>query len=164
MIDYRVMVAEDVPLLADFFDRLREEGVMMSFVDAGASDLENWLESQGVFCYVVEAQGEVVGLIKAKRPKRSNQRFWAFLSIAIDSSHRETGLARGLTDFACQRLREEGIQIVRAYIYSDNLASLATARACGFLETGRVVAHHRDEETGENIDDVIMHRIIEGGV
>jgi L-amino acid N-acyltransferase YncA len=154
------MRSGDVPLLAAFFDRLREEKAIMSFVDAEITDLEKWSEDPLVFCYVVEVQGEVVGLIKAKRPGRPNQRFWAFLSIAIDTAHRGMGLARGLTDFACQRLREEGIWLVRAYIYNDNAASLATARACGFVETGRVVAHHRDEETGQLVDDVIMHRII----
>ena len=58
------------------------------------------------------------------------------------------------------RLKENGIKIARAYVYSDNTSSVSTLLKCGFTLSGCVHMHHLDERTNQYVDDLIFHKIL----
>jgi ribosomal protein S18 acetylase RimI-like enzyme len=82
------------------------------------------------------------------------------LTAAIDKDYRGTGIAAVLTDHLNKSLAERGVTIVRAYVYSDNKASVKTIEKQRFTLSGRVLMHHREAETGHYVDDLIYHKLI----
>lgn len=63
-----------------------------------------------------------------------------------------------MLDYALDRLRERDIWMIRAYVYSNNTASIASLLSAGFTWAGTVYKHQRDEVTGKWLDDLIFHK------
>lgn len=58
-------------------------------------------------------------------------------------------------------MKNEGITIARIYVYSNNKASLSAIRKLDFVHAGTVLRHHKDLETGEYVDDLIFHKLLD---
>jgi len=141
-----------------FFIGLREEGATVSFTQLGteALALESLLDHQNHYFIALEGN-EVIGMLRA-RQGTGNQDHAALLTIGIAVSKRGKGHTSGLIDYAMEQIKARGISLARAYVYSDNRASIATVLSAGFTLSGCVYQHHRDLETGEMVDDLIFHR------
>ncbi len=85
----------------------------------------------------------------------------AFLTPQTHPDARGTGLAADLTEFALEAMKQEGVNIARIYVYSNNEASLNAIRKLGFIHAGTVLRHHKDIKTGEYVDDLIFHKLLD---
>lgn len=149
----------DAPAVLAFIRRLREEGHRISLTEIrGPEDLKDWT---GPFERIILAEEDavVIGLARG-RIGQGEKRHSAMLTAAILTESRGKGLAAILTDRLNQSLAQAGVLIVRAYIYSDNPASVKTIEKQGFTFAGRVAMHHFDESTRQYVDDLIYHKRI----
>lgn len=141
-----------------FFKILNEESTDMSFDNMTEEKLFAWLHSDHELIYGYEEGGKVVSVLKGKRG--FEHKFHSvFLSAATLKSYRNKGLAAKLTEEGLVAMKPLGIKIARAYIYSDNTASVSTILKCGFTAAGCVHMHHIKED-GRIIDDLIFHRVL----
>lgn len=164
MIQFRDFEERDVQEVRNIFLRLREESAEVSFIDYTEEEsIRKWLGDEKNLVYVALWEGSVVGVFKARRGEREHtedKTHAAFLSCATDMEFRGRSIAKDLTLYGIERLREKGVKIARAYIYSDNKASINTILSCGFQFAGSVHMHHFDERRGIYVDDLIFHKIL----
>jgi ribosomal protein S18 acetylase RimI-like enzyme len=155
---YRLFETSDIMEVLTFIEMLRSEGTDISFVDERESDLVLWNHGPKIVVLAID-QGQIVGMAKGKIGVESKNHS-AMLTAAIDKDYRGTGIAAVLTDHLNKSLAERGVTIVRAYVYSDNKASVKTIEKQRFTLSGRVLMHHREAETGHYVDDLIYHKLI----
>lgn len=58
-------------------------------------------------------------------------------------------------------MKKDGVAIARIYVYSNNTASLNAIKKLDFIHAGTIIRHHRISETGEYVDDLIFHKILD---
>jgi RimJ/RimL family protein N-acetyltransferase len=157
---YREMFLDDVPKVADLFQELALEKAEVSFAEIlSVDEIKEWLIDKDEFVYVAFHEEELLAVFKAVRGKE-NKDHAAYLTAAVGKKHRGYGLARDITLYSIERLKEVGIGLVRTYVYSNNRASINTILSCGFTFAGSVYQHHFDEKSSAYIDDLIFHKII----
>ncbi|MHA3704866.1 GNAT family N-acetyltransferase [Jatrophihabitans sp. YIM 134969] len=78
--------------------------------------------------------GAAVGFVQATVERGTADVAWV-----IGSAHQGRGFATEAAAVVVDRLREQGVDVVRAYVHPGHLASAAVARAAGLVVTGRVV-------------------------
>ena len=158
-VGFRELREGDIEQTLKLFQDLRDENAGVSFVEYGESDIREWLKDENVFVYAAECEGKIAGVFKAKRGE-DDKRHCAFLTAATDKDFRGKNIARDLTLYGIEKIKEKGIKIARAYIYSDNKASINTILSCGFQFAGSVHMHHYDDKADRYVDDLIFHKII----
>ena len=84
-----------------------------------------------------------------------------FLTAATHPDARGSGLAAVLTNYVLDQIKKFGVNIARIYVYSDNKASLNAVKKLGFVHGGTVLRHHKDQCTGEYVDDLIFHKVLD---
>jgi ribosomal protein S18 acetylase RimI-like enzyme len=158
---YRPMYLSDVDKVWELLEVIKDENVEVSLVEIPEKEeLINWLANENLFLYIAEDGEKVLGFLKAIRGTDTTKRHSVFLSIAIHPAYRGKGVAKELTNAGLEDMKKDGIVIARAYVYSDNIASMNTVLSLGFAFAGAVHKHHYDEKTGKYVDDLIFHKIL----
>lgn len=124
----------------------------------------NYIDNPSQLTYVAvteEKPNEVICIVKGRRDLSKEKSHAAFLSCATHPKERGKNLAIKLTNFALEEMKKEGVNIVRIYVYSNNQASLNAIKKFDFTKAGVVLRHHIDLNTGEYVDDIIFHKILD---
>ncbi len=150
--------AIDAQSIYEYCLQLKEEGAEMSFAEVQSVDeVKAWIESPREHIFILREANHIIALIKASQGARGREHS-VFMSAAVRKSRRGEGLVRTLSAYVYPILRERGVLILRAYIYSNNHSSINAVLKEGFSCTGAVHMHHRHSETGQWIDDMIFHK------
>ncbi len=158
---YRPMYLSDIDKVWEFLELIKAENAEVSLVEVlEKEELLKWLENENLFLYIAEDGEKVLGLLKAIRGTDITKRHAVFLSIAIHPGYRGMGIAKELTNTSLEDMKKDGVLIARAYVYSDNTASMNTVLRLGFAFAGAVHMHHYNEKTGQYVDDLIFHKIL----
>jgi ribosomal protein S18 acetylase RimI-like enzyme len=156
----------DIDSIWSLIELLKAEGVEMSFTELTVKEeIMNFVDNPAQLSYVAvtkEEPSRVLCLVRGRREMTGEKSHAAFLSAATHPEARGSGLAAELTNFALEQMRTEGVNIARIYVYSNNQASLNAVKKLGFAHAGTVLRHHKDQVSGEYVDDIIFHKILEG--
>lgn len=162
MIEYRVARSSDISGMLDLFQELKKEGAQVGFTHIeDVEELQQQLKDENIVLYVAvdPEKGKIAGILRGKRGA-SYQNHSAFMTAAVAKSYRGKQIAKELTHYGMEDLAEKGVKIARTYVYSNNKASLNTLLSCGFTISGSVHMHHFSEETGQYVDDIIVHKLL----
>jgi ribosomal protein S18 acetylase RimI-like enzyme len=158
---YKKLESSDVTGVWNLIQQLKSEGSEVSFTDlTKEEEVLQWVDSYTNLVYLAIENDQVIAMVKARRDENPSKSHSAFLSAATTAEARGNGIAAKLTNHCLEDLKNQGFLIARIYVYSDNKASLAAVRKLGFNHSGTVLMHHRDEQSGEYIDDIIFHKIL----
>lgn len=159
-IRFRELKEKDIPKVISMFSNLSKERVEVSFVEiASMEEIRNWITNPDTFVYVA-ADGDVISAVLRAKRGSGNKKHSCNLTVAVDYSFRGNSIAKDLTEYGLKQLKNEGISIVRAYIYSNNKSSINTILSCGFNFAGNVHMHHFDEKSDRYVDDLIFHKVL----
>jgi len=155
---FEPMDMDDVSNAIKLFSKLYDEKAEVSFAETLDEEvLREWLNNPLHYLYVAKIDGVLAAVFRCMRGE-TYKNHSGFLTIAVDPQFRGKHLASSFTRHCLEELKKAGIQIVRAYIYSDNIASINTVLRCGFTFSGNVHKHHFKEEKGYYVDDLIFHK------
>lgn len=65
------------------------------------------------------------------------------------------------TAFALEEMKKQGVTIARIYVYSNNTPSMNAIKKLQFTYGGTVLRHHKDPHTGDYVDDLIYHKLLD---
>jgi ribosomal protein S18 acetylase RimI-like enzyme len=158
---YRPMHLSDLDGVWRFLETIKAENSQVSLVEIpDKEELKDWLENENLFLYIAECADQIVGLLRGTRANEPYKRHSATLSIATHPEYRNQGIARELTNTGLEDMKKDGITIARAYIYSDNIASVSIILRLGFTFGGSVLMHHYNDKLKHYVDDLIFHKIL----
>ena len=161
---FRRMSMEDVESVWRMFQDIREEKIDMSFAEISSiEEVTSYVDNPSELTYVAVSEEDphtVLCLITGKREMTEEKKHAVFLSAATARSARGRGLVSILTDYALNEMEHEGITIARIYVYSNNISSIKAIQKMDFTHAGTVLMHHKDRATGEFVDDLIFHKIL----
>lgn len=159
-LDLRRMHNSDIDKVYNFFNNLKSEGAMVSFSDINDKrQLLQWLNDKNVFVYLAALNDEIVGVFRGIRGEKYKKHS-ALLTAAVDVNLRGRKIAQKLTDYGLKDMKNKGIKIARAYVYSDNNSSVSALLKLGFSLSGSVHMHHFNEDKQIYVDDLIFHKIL----
>jgi ribosomal protein S18 acetylase RimI-like enzyme len=159
-VSFRDLIEEDIPQVLSFFQELKEENAGVSYTEyENGEEIKEWIDNPNIYVYAALYGEKVVGVFKG-RSDGGNKKHSAFLTCAVDGRYRGKNIAKNLTFYGVEKLKENGIKIARAYVYSDNKPSINTILSCGFQFSGNVLMHHFDEQKQQYVDDLIFHKIL----
>lgn len=157
--------SDDIDSAWSLIELLKTEGAEISFTDLKTKEeLMNFVDNPAQLSYVAidtEEPSRILCLVRGRRDMSAEKAHAAFLTAATHPDARGSGLAAELTNFALDQMKTEGVNIARIYVYSNNQSSLNAIKKLGFVHSGTVLRHHMDQETGEYVDDIIFHKILE---
>ncbi len=156
----RELQEKDIPKVLSLFAKLSEEMAEVSFTEIATHEqVLEWLSNPNTFVFVAADDDVILAVIRARKGK-GHQDHSANITVAVDYSFRGNNVAQNLTNFCTQELKKQGVKIVRAEIYSNNLPSINTVLSCGFSFAGTVLMHHYDENQKTYVDDLMFHKIL----
>ncbi len=156
----RELQEKDIPKVLSLFGKLSEEMAEVSFTEiADHKQVLEWLSNPNTYVYVAADDDVIMAVIRARRGF-GHQDHAAHITVAVDYSFRGNKLAQNLTAYCTDELKKNGIKIVRAEIYSNNLPSINMVLGCGFSFAGTVLMHHYDEEQKAFVDDLMFHKVL----
>jgi ribosomal protein S18 acetylase RimI-like enzyme len=162
---FRKMQVDDLESIWSLFQGIKAEKIDMSFAEITQKDeILGFVNNPSELTYVAVSEEdlqEVVCIVKGRREMTDEKRHAAFLSAATHPHFRGEGLLAKLTKFALKEMKDEGVTIARIYVYSNNTASINAIKKLDFIHAGTVLKHHKDLITGEYIDDLIFHKILD---
>lgn len=157
--------SSDMDSVWSLIEILKAEKVEMSFAEIiDKEEILDFQDNPAELTYVAiseEIPNQVMGLIKGRRDLSKEKSHAVFLSAAIHPDARGSGLAAKLTEFALAEMKNEGVTIARIYVYSDNKSSLSAIKKLDFVHSGTVLKHHKNLDTGEFVDDIIFHKLLD---
>jgi ribosomal protein S18 acetylase RimI-like enzyme len=160
----RRMNFSDIDSVCLLIHLLKAEGAEVSFTELLDKEaVMNLVDNPAQLSYVAvtkEEPSRVLSLVRGRREMSKEKSHAAFLTAATHPDARGLGLAAKLTSFALEQMKGEGVTIARAYVYSNNQASLNSVKKLRFDHSGTVLRHHRDAATGEYVDDLIFHKVL----
>lgn len=159
--NFRVLSKEDLDDILLFFNELKSAQVDISFTENNTvEELNSWINDPLMVTVIAKENGDLLavarGIIGADDKSHS-----AFLTAAVKRNLRNKGIAQELTNYLNRELYKHGVRIVRAYVYSDNKASIRTLEKQKFVLSGKVLMHHLDSKTDTFVDDLIYHKLLE---
>ncbi|MDP3387555.1 MAG: GNAT family N-acetyltransferase [Eubacteriales bacterium] len=161
----RKMHVDDTESIWTLFQGIKAEKIDMSFAEiTQKEEILAFVDNPSELTYVAileEDPHEVLCIVKARREMTVEKKHAAFLSAATRPHFRGNGLVAKLTEFALKEMKDEGVNIARIYVYSNNCASINAIKKLNFIHAGTVLKHHKDIITGEYIDDLIFHKILD---
>jgi ribosomal protein S18 acetylase RimI-like enzyme len=161
----RRMKSDDLDSVWVLIEFLKAEGADITFTElATKEEALEWVNNPAQLTYVAMKADEpyrVLCLVKGRRDLTPGKSHAAYLTAATHPDLRGTGLAVELTNYALSQMKNEGVNIARIYVYSDNHASLNTVKKLGFVHAGTVLRHHKDQFTDEYINDLIFHKTLD---
>lgn len=162
---YRKMQEEDADSVLEMFKGIKEEQIDMSFAKITTKEeVLNFVDNPAELTYVVVSEDEphrVLSLLRGKRNMKPGRDHAAFLTATTHPDVRGGGLVGSLVNFSLEEMKKEGVNIARIYVYSNNTSSVNAVKKMDFTPAGSVIRHHRDPDTGEYIDDLIFHKILD---
>lgn len=162
---FRRVKPSDIDSIWSLIEILKAENVDMSFAEIiNKEEIVDFVDNPAELTYVAVTEkkpNRVLCLVKGRRDLSEEKNHSVFLSAATHPHARGSGLATKLTEFALIEMKNDGINIARIYVYSNNKASLNAIRKLDFVHAGTVLRHHKDLDTGEYIDDLIFHKILD---
>lgn len=162
---FRKMQVDDLESIWTLFQGIKAEKIDMSFSEITQKDeILVFVNNPSELTYVAvseEDPHEVLCIVKGRREMTDEKRHVAFLSAATHPHFRGYGLVANLTGFALKEMKNEGVTIIRIYVYSNNSASINAIKKLDFTHAGTVLRHHKDLITDEYIDDLIFHKILD---
>jgi len=162
---FRRINPTDIDSVWSLIGTIKAENANMSFAEIkDKKEILDFVDNPAELTYVAvteEKPNLVLCLVKGKRDLWKGKNHSVFLSAATHPDARGSSLVAKLTEFALIEMKNEGITIARIYVYSNNNASLNAIRKLDFLHAGTVLRHHKDLDTGEYIDDLIFHKILD---
>jgi ribosomal protein S18 acetylase RimI-like enzyme len=162
---FRKMQVNDTESIWTLFQGIKVEKIDMSFAEiTQKEEILAFVDNPSELTYVAvseEDPHEVLCIVKGRREMTEEKRHAAFLSAATHPNFRGDGLVAKLTEFALKDMKNEGVNIARIYVYSNNCASINAIKKLNFIHAGTVLKHHKDIITGEYIDDLIFHNILD---
>ena len=161
----RRIESRDLDSIWSLIEILKAEGAEISYAELTAKEeLLNFVDNPAQLSYVAVTTDEpfhVLCLVRGRRDMTDEKSHAAFLTAATHPDARGSGLAAKLTNYALDQMKCEGVNIARIYVYSDNKASLNAVKKLGFVHGGTVLRHHKDQCTGEYVDDLIFHKVLD---
>jgi phosphinothricin acetyltransferase len=125
-----------------------------------ALDIEPWLlAAKGLPVLVADEDGVVLGWARiaaySERPAYSGV---GEVSVYVDAAARGRGLGRALLEALHQSARENGFHKLVGKLFTDNEASAALVKRCGWREVG---LHHRHGRLdGQWRDVLVVERLL----
>lgn len=161
---FRKIKSNDIDSIWSIIELLKKEHAEVTFTDIqNKEEIKNFIDNPAQLTYVAvpkEEPNRVVCIVKARRDLSKEKAHAVFLSAATHPDFRGKNLAADLTNYALNQMKNEGVNIARIYIYSNNQSSLKSVKKLGFVQAGYVYRHHLDLTTGEYVDDIIFHKIL----
>ncbi|WP_350343441.1 GNAT family N-acetyltransferase [Proteinivorax tanatarense] len=156
--EFRVINQNHIEQLWDLSLELKEEKAGVHFVSIDSKeDIEKMLEDPDIYLFGAFEKEQLIGAFSARRGK-GNKRHSCHIAAAFTKACRGKGISQKLMDYALGHLKQEGIWMIRAYVYSYNKASVASLLSCGFTCSGTVHKLQWNEKEGRYIDDLIFHK------
>jgi len=160
----RRIKSDDIDSVWSLIEVLKAEGAEISFTEIeDKEEIMKFIDNPAQLSYVAVTKEEpcrVLCLVRGRRDMVHEKSHAAFLTAATHPDARGSSLAAELTNFALEEMKNEGVNIARIYVYSNNQASLNAVKKLGFVHAGTVLRHHMDQVTGEYVDDIIFHKIL----
>ena len=160
----RRIKSHDIDSVWSLIELLKAEGAEISFTEIeDKEEIMKFIDNPAQLSYVAVTKEEpcrVLCLVRGRRDMAHEKSHAAFLTAATHPDARGSSLAAELTNFALEEMKNEGVNIARIYVYSNNQASLNAVKKLGFVHAGTVLRHHMDQVTGEYVDDLIFHKIL----
>jgi RimJ/RimL family protein N-acetyltransferase len=139
---------------------LEDQKAGVSFVRYKTQEqLEQLLDDELIHLFGAFDGDKLVGVFQARQGE-GNKTHSCHIGGAVTSELRGKKVSSRMMEYALERLKHRGIWMIRAYVYSNNPASVASLLAAGFTWAGTVYKHQWDEEQGRWLDDLIFHKEI----
>jgi phosphinothricin acetyltransferase len=123
------------------------------------AEIETWLAQDLPFIVATDGNGQVVGWARVSPySDRCVYSGGGEYGVYVDGAVRGLGIGRRLLDALALEAERRGMYKLTSRIFTTNLASLATARACGFSEVG--VQRRHGLLDGEWKDCVLVERLL----
>ena len=155
----------DIDGIWSLIEILKAEGADITFTELTTKEeVLNFVDNPAQLSYVAVTTDEpsrVLCLVRGRRDMTNEKSHAVFLTAATHPDARGYGLAAKLTNYGLDQMKSEGVNIARIYVYSNNQASLNAVKKLGFMHGGTVLRHHKDEFTGEYVDDLIFHKVLD---
>ncbi len=157
-IQYAKPETSDANSMFTLFQQLKKDGNEVTFTHVGSvEEVKKWLEVKNNDLYIARYNQEVIGVMRAKRGVEDTFHSCE-ITIAVSSEYRRQGVAKSLVLYGLSDSKHQGISIARAFVYSDNKASLNTLLSVGFTITGALVKHHYSHHIQMYVDDIILFK------
>jgi ribosomal protein S18 acetylase RimI-like enzyme len=161
----RKINSNDIDSIWSLIEILKAEDADITFTELTAKEeVLNFVDNPAQLSYVAVTTDEpcrVLCVVRGRREMTVEKSHAVFLTAATHPEARGSGLAAELTNYALDEMKHEGVNIARIYVYSNNEASLNAVKKLGFVHGGTVLRHHKDQCTGEYVDDLIFHKILD---
>lgn len=162
---FRKIDERDVDSVLDMFKDIKKENIDMSFADITTKEeVLNFVDNPAELTYVVVYEDNphhVLSLLRGKRDMSPEKQHAAFLTAATHPEVRGGGLVGKLVAYSLNDMKNHGVNIARIYVYSDNTSSVNAVKKMDFEAAGAVLRHHKNIKTGEYVDDLIFHKILD---
>lgn len=160
-INYREVNFDDIEMLFDFFMKLKEETGDVSFSEVeNKKEIIDWVQDCNTYMIIAESDNnELLGIFRAIRGDVGREHS-CFLTIAVKLKFRGKGIAKSLTKYGVSIIKQKGVKIARAYVYSNNIQSVNVLLKLGFVLSGCVHMHHYNSDESRFVDDLIFHKIL----
>jgi ribosomal protein S18 acetylase RimI-like enzyme len=163
--ELRKMKSDDIDSIWSLIEILKAEGAEITFTELTTKEeLLNFIDNPAQLSYIaVKAYdpSRVLCVVRGRRDMTAEKSHAVFLTAATHPAARGSGLAAELTNYGLDQMKNEGVNIARIYVYSNNQASLNAVKKLGFVLGGTVLRHHKDMCTGEYVDDLIFHKMLD---
>lgn len=157
-LSFRELNDGDLEALYCLCREMAEEGAGVGFARvAEPSQLKEMLENKRYYLLGAFAQERLVGAFQARRGEPGKEHS-CHISGALTKEWRSKGAGKQMLEYALDYLQEQGMWMVRAYVYSNNTPSIATLLSAGFTWAGTAYKHQWDEKEQRYIDDLIFHK------
>ena len=156
--EVRELTTDDIPAFFALCREMAEEGAGVGFVRiTNPEKIADRLGDDRYFLLGAFIDGAMVGAFQARRGEPGKEHS-CHIAGATTNSWRRKGLGRLMLEHALPRLKDKGMWLIRAYVYSNNLPSIAALLAAGFTWAGTVYKHQWNEKEQRYVDDLIFHK------
>lgn len=154
--EIRQLTEQDEQQLLDLLEKLSAEGHDLSVIrmpkETGyQKDLQH-----AVYLGAFDDDA-MVGVYRASIPEKAPHK--CSLCIGLTAPYQGKDVALQFFEAGLPLLKERGVEVIHAWIYSFNMASIAFAEKVGFEEYGKVPVHHYRD--GEAVDDLLYAYFLE---
>lgn len=147
-----------IPQFFALCSELKEQKAGVSFVRYQTeAQLEQVFEDKTIHLFGAFNGDKLVGVFQARQGE-GNKAHSCHIAGAVTSELRGKKVSSKMMEYALGRLKDRGIWMIRAYVYSNNPSSVASLLAAGFTWAGTVYKHQWDENEGRWLDDLIFHK------
>jgi len=155
----------DIDSIWSLIEILKAEGAEITFTELTVKEeVLNFVDNPTQLSYVAVTADEpsrVLCLVRGTRDMADEKSHAVFLTAATHPDARGFGLATELTNYGLDQMKKVGVNIAKIYVYSNNQASLNAVKKLGFVHGGTDLRHHKDQCTGEYVDDLIFHKVLD---